>query len=419
MFRRSRAVLIASIAAMAMAASPAVSVASSAQTATGNDAVQRVLDEAVSVGGAPGILAEVQKGSTRWFGTAGVADTTTKRKLQSGDRYRIGSTTKTFTATVLLQLVGEGKLRLDDTVEKWLPGVVRGNGHDGSKITVRQLLNHTSGIFNYTNDPQVVANLVGPGFLDHRFDSVKPQQLVDTAMSHAPDFAPGTSWAYSNTNFILAGMIAEKVSGRPLATEVTRRIIVPLGLTNTYLPGQSTSIYGPHGKAYSKLLVPDPAAPVYDVSELNASWAGAAGDMISTAGDINRFYGALLSGRLLRPAEQKAMFTGVPTVNWIPNTEYGLGMIAQKLSCGVQVWGHGGTIHGSLSWAMGLRDGSKVASTNINGDWVNQGGISTDLMQAVFCPATGASAGTSAGVGTDEGSERTATRPVARPLQLF
>ncbi|NEB80901.1 beta-lactamase family protein [Streptomyces sp. SID14478] len=408
MFRRSRAVLIASIAAMAMAVSPAVS--ATARTTTGDAAVQRVLDAAVSEGGAPGIQAEVLKGSARWFGTAGVADTTTRRTLRPGDRFRIGSTTKTFTATVLLQLVGEGRLALGDSVEKWLPGVVRGNGHDGNRITVRQLLNHTSGIFNYTNDPQFAANLVGPGFLEHRFDSVTPGQLVKTAMSHAPDFAPGTSWAYSNTNFILAGMIAEKVTGHPLATEVTRRIIVPLGLTHTYLPGRNTGILGPHGKAYSKLLVPDPAAPVYDVTELNPSWAGSAGDMISTTGDINRFYSALLSGRLLRPAEQKAMFTTVPTVNWIPNTEYGLGMIAQTLSCGTTVWGHGGTIHGSLSWAMGLRDGSKVASTDINGDWVDQGGISTDLMQAVFCPPTGA--------GADAGPARTAAPAPARPLQF-
>ncbi len=416
MFRRSRTVLIAGVAAVVMAASPAVS-AAPAGTATRNDAVQRVLDQAVNEGGAPGMLAEVRTGSSRWFGSAGVADTTTHRKPQANDRYRIGSTTKTFTATVLLQLVGEGRLSLDDTVEKWLPGVVKGNGHDGSRISVRQLLNHTSGIFNFTEDPQVVANLVGPAFLEHRFDGFRPEQLVRTAMSHAPAFAPGTSWAYSNTNFILAGMLVEKVSGRSLATEVTRRVIVPLGLYDTYLPGQSTSIYGPHGKAYSKLLVPDPAAPVYDVSELNPSWAGSAGDMISTAGDINRFYSALLGGRLLRPAQQKEMFTAVPTVNWIPNTGYGLGMIAQTLPCGVRVWGHGGTIHGSLSWSMGLRDGSKVASTNINGDWVDQGGISTDLMEAVFCP------GTSADTGDDGGAaargQRTGTEAAAGPLRLF
>lgn len=419
LFRRPRAVLVASIAAMVMVASPAASVAAPAEPATKNDAVQRVLDRAVSEGGAPGILAEVKDGPTRWFGSSGVADTATGRKLKSYDRYRIGSTTKTFTATVLLQLVGERRLSLDDTVEKWLPGVVRGNGHDGGAITVRQLLNHTSGIFDYTNDPEVLAKLVGQGFLDHRFDSVRPKELVRTAMSHAPAFRPGTSWAYSNTNFILAGMIAEKVSGRSLATEVTRRIIGPLGLSGTYLPGRSTSISGPHGRAYSKLMEPDPGAPVHDVTEMSATWAGSAGDMISTAGDINRFYGALLGGKLLRPAEQKEMFTAVPTVNWIPHTEYGLGMIAQKLSCGVQVWGHGGTIHGSLSWSMSLRDGSKSASVNINGDWVDQGGISVAVMEAVFCPGgtrTGSDAG--GGEGPGSGAADAATRPAIRPLQL-
>lgn len=437
MFRRPRAVLVASIAAMVMVASPAASVAAPAEPAepaglaglagpagaagpaTKNDAVQRVLDRAVSEGGAPGMLAEVKDGPTRWFGSSGVADTATGRKLKSYDRYRIGSTTKTFTATVLLQLVGERRLSLDDTVEKWLPGVVRGNGHDGSAITVRQLLNHTSGIFDYTNDAEVLAKLVGQGFLDHRFDSVRPQELVRTAMSHAPAFPPGTSWAYSNTNFILAGMIAEKVSGRPLATEVTRRIIGPLGLSGTYLPGRSTSISGPHGRAYSKLMEPDPGAPVHDVTEMSATWAGSAGDMISTAGDINRFYGALLSGKLLPPAEQKEMFSAVRTENWIPNTEYGLGMIAQKLSCGVKVWGHGGTIHGSLSWSMSLRDGSKSASVNINGDWVDQGGISVAVMEAVFCPGgtlTGSDA--DAGAGSGGVAADAGPLPAIRPLQL-
>ncbi|MBO2447728.1 beta-lactamase family protein [Actinomadura barringtoniae] len=426
MFRRSRTVLLTSIAVSAatavttaaLTASPAAAASpatqatpSTATSSTKNDAVQRVLDQAVSEGGAPGIIAEVQDGNADWFGSAGVADTATGRRQQPLDRYRIGSMTKSFTSTVLLQMVGEGRLSLNDTVEKWLPGVVKGNGHDGSKITVRQLLNHTSGIFNYTNDQQMLDKLTGPAYLKHRFDAYQPEQLVQVAMTHAPDFAPGTSWAYSNTNYILAGMIARKVSGRPLADEVTRRIIVPLGLTSTYVAGQTTSIFGPHGKAYSKLELPDPAAPVYDVSDMNPSWAGTAGDMVSTSGDINRFYTALLRGRLLAPAQQKEMFTAVPTVNWIPNTGYGLGLITQKLPCGVQVWGHGGTIHGSLSWSMGLRDGSKMASTAINGDWVDQGGISNNVMQAAFCPASTPTSTSSA--------KQTSAPSAVRPSQLF
>ncbi|MFC7304031.1 serine hydrolase domain-containing protein [Streptomyces monticola] len=415
MFRRPITVpaLIAGISAMVMAAvmtmvvSPAASgapVEGPAASVQGNDAVQRVLDRAVSGRGAPGILAEVSAGNVPWFGTAGFADTATERKRQPFDRYRIGSATKTFTATVLLQLAGEGKLRLDDTVEKWLPGVVKGNGHDGSKITVRQLLNHTSGVFSYTNDPDMMARLVGQGFLDHRYDSMRPGELVALAMKHAPDFAPGTSWAYSNTNYILAGMIVERVSGRSLATEVNRRITSPLGLVNTYVPGESATINGPHARHYSKLLLTDPAAPVHDVTDMNTTSAGAAGNMISTSGDLNRFYSALLGGRLLPAAQQKEMFTTVPTKNWIPDTGYGLGVISQKLSCGVQVWGHVGTIHGSQSWTMGLRDGAKTVSTNVNGDWVDQVGISVDVMQAAFCPTA---------------RQAAATRSTIRPLQLL
>ncbi|GAU67888.1 alkaline D-peptidase [Streptomyces sp. NBRC 110611] len=107
----------------------------------------------MSEGGSPGIVAEVRDGRRSWFGTAGVADTDTGRQRKPQEQYRIGSSAKTFTATVVLQLVAEHKLSLDDTVEKWLPGVVHGHGHDGSKISVRRLLNHTSGIYNYAMDP--------------------------------------------------------------------------------------------------------------------------------------------------------------------------------------------------------------------------------------------------------------------------
>jgi D-alanyl-D-alanine carboxypeptidase len=110
----------------------------------------------------------------------------------------------------VLQLAADGELSLDDTVERWLPGVVHGSGHDGNKITIRHLLNQTSGIFNYVLDPEAVSRYVGLGFLEHRYDRYRPEQLVATAMSHPPAFEPGTNWGYSNTNFVLAGMIIEK-----------------------------------------------------------------------------------------------------------------------------------------------------------------------------------------------------------------
>jgi D-alanyl-D-alanine carboxypeptidase len=161
---------------------------SSAAVDPGHAEVQRVLDRAVAEAGAPGIVAEVRDGQTSWFGSAGVADTETGRKRVRPDRFRIGSTTKTFTAIVILQLAAERRLRLDDPVERWLPGVVQGHGHDGSRITIRQLLNQTSGIFNYTMAPEALSRFIGPAFLEHRYDSYRPEQLVQIAMAHPPTF---------------------------------------------------------------------------------------------------------------------------------------------------------------------------------------------------------------------------------------
>ncbi len=343
------------------------------------DAVQPVLDQAVA-GGLPGISAEISTKSRTWFGTAGVADLTTGRQRRPPDRFRIGSTTKTFVATVVLQLVAEHKLGLDDPVERWLPGLVPSN-----EVTIRELLGQTSGIFDYQADPVLQRQSVGTEFLVHRFDHYTPQQLVQIATAHPAPFAPGTSWGYSNTNYILLGLVVERITGHPLAQEIALRIARPLGLTGTYLPA-GTEIRGPHGGGYSKLFLPDPT-PIYDVTELSPSWSWAAGGLVSTVGDLTRFFGALLAGRLLPPAEQRAMFTTRPTIGWIPNTTYGLGMSSITLSCGRVVWGMGGAISGSFSYSYGTRDGRTVLAINVNGDWNNPIGTFTQALEAQFCPA--------------------------------
>ncbi|MFF6984731.1 serine hydrolase domain-containing protein [Streptomyces sp. NPDC008343] len=164
-------------------------------TRRNHDDAQRVLDQAVREGEVPGILAQVPYGGRQWFGTAGAADTRTRRARGHEDRFRIGSITKTFTATVILQLVAEGQLALEDPVERWLPGVVTGNGHDGNTITVRQLLSHTSGVFSHTHDQPALS----------RQGTYTPEELVEIAMSHPADLPAATGWAYSNTNYVVAG----------------------------------------------------------------------------------------------------------------------------------------------------------------------------------------------------------------------
>jgi D-alanyl-D-alanine carboxypeptidase len=310
-----------------------------------------------------------------------VADTRTGRKRSQQDRFRIGSISKTFVATVVLQLAAEGRLSLDDTAEQWLPGAVHGHHHDGARANIRMLLNHTSGIFNYTDDQEAL----------NRYETHPPESLVQIAMSHPPTFTPGSGWAYSNTNYVLAGMIIERATGRALAEEITERISRPLGLAGTYLPhGSDPTIHGPHSQHYTKLFQTDPGAPVHDATELDSSMFWAAGGMISTAGDLNRFFPALLGGRILPPDQQRDMFTTVPTRDWIPNAAYGLGVSSVRLPCGETVWGMGGALFGSWSYAYGSRDGEQMVTTNVNGDWSNGRwddpiGIFTDLLQAKFC----------------------------------
>ncbi|MFJ8313267.1 MULTISPECIES: serine hydrolase domain-containing protein [unclassified Streptomyces] len=338
------------------------------------------LGRAVAEGGVPGILAEVRDGEGRWFGSAGVGDTETGRERGERDRFRIGSITKTFVATVVLQLVAEHSLGLDDSVEKWLPGVVLGNGHDGGRTTVRQLLDNTSGIFSYTEDYAALQSR----------DNFTPEQLVQIAMAHPAPFAPGTGWGYSSTNYILAGMVIERVTGGVLADEISRRITEPLGLTGTYLPrGDDPTISGPHSEHYTKLYLPDPDAEIYDATELDPSPYWAAGGMISTAGELNEFFGALLGGRILPDEQQRAMFTTVPTQGWIPGTRYGLGVSSLELECGTTLWGMGGAVLGSWSYAYGSRDGARMVAVNINADWAQGGwddpiGIFTDVLNAEF-----------------------------------
>jgi D-alanyl-D-alanine carboxypeptidase len=284
-------------------------------------------------------------------------------------------------STVLLQLEAEGRLSLDDKVDKWLPGVVRGNGHDGSKITLRQLLNHTSGIFNYTADEEFGRKyFLKDGFFKHRYDTVTPEQVVGIAMSHKPDFAPGTSWNYSNTNFTLAGMVIEKATGNSYGDEIRHRITEPLGLHATSVPGTNPKVPQPSSRAYGK-LAETTTGPTYDVTELNPSAAGAAGGMISDSGDLNRFYSALLHGKLLPKAQLAEMKQTVKTGE-APGTEYGLGLMKNKLSCGVTVWGHGGGIHGSSSQAVTTTDGRHSLAFNFNGDWA---GDTAAVIEAEYC----------------------------------
>ncbi|WP_431904258.1 serine hydrolase domain-containing protein [Nonomuraea sp. bgisy101] len=349
-----KTMIAAGLAAMTLAATQAPVAAATYDRATLQEDVDAI--HAMKV---PGVLAAAHTGRGSLIARSGLADLTAERPVPYGGYFRMGSTSKTFTATVVLQLVGEGRLSLDDTVEKWLPGVVQGNGNDGSKITVRHLLQQTSGLAEYVLD---LPGWTTKDYREHRYDSYTPEQLVAIAMRHKPSWLPGSGeqrWGYSNTNYVLAGMIIKKVTGRAWSQEVRDRIIRPLGLRHTFSPGTNPHLPKPHASGYTEF--PDSTEPV-NTTDLNVTFAGAAGDLITTASDLTRFWKALLGGKLLKPAQLTAMKQTVPAPGWnhiYPGARYGLGIAQFQSSCGSTYWGHPGNAPGYATRSFFTEDGRR------------------------------------------------------------
>ena len=289
--------------------------------------IQHALDRLTATG-APGAIVFVRDGNRTLRLTSGYGNLEPQTPMRPTDRFRIGSVTKTFVATVVLQLTGEGKLALDDTVERWLPGLVP----NGKRITVRELLSHTSGIFDVTNDKGFIARV-----LWKPTEVWTPRKLVATATAHKPLFAPGATWSYSNTGYILLGLMVEAASGNPIGTELDRRIFRPLHLRATSF-ASSPHIAGAYAHGYFPL---DGTRP-RDVSVFGQSTTWAAGAIVSTADDLATFYRALLRGRLLRPDLLRAMEKTVPVPADPNGGGSGLGLFETGLPCG-RVWGHEGT----------------------------------------------------------------------------
>jgi D-alanyl-D-alanine carboxypeptidase len=309
------------------------------------DALSTGLDAALNdvvAAGVPGIIVRVQDPhrAARNF-VVGVSDLATGAKLRPAAQFRIGSITKTFVATVVLQLVGEGRLRLDEPVARRLPGLLA----NGEQITVRQLLNHTSGLPDYTGDPELLA-----GIVQNRVWA--PQGLVALAEKQPLLFPPGSAWAYSNTDYIVAGLLVEAVTGRSLARELDRRIFSPLHLEHTSFPTGTASLTGYYAHGYiSTEANPTPDGQPLDVTGYNPSHAWAAGAIVSNAADLSSFYGALMSGRLLPPHLLREMKKTVAEDPTDPNSfHYGLGLERVNDACGTH-WGHRGAIFGYQSLA--------------------------------------------------------------------
>lgn len=299
--------------------------------------------------GVPGVVVLVRQGRETVRIAAGHVSRRTGAALRASDRFRLGSVTKTYVAAVVLELVGEGKLRLDDNVERWLPGLVP----NGARITVRELLLHRSGLYDYWGDKRFFAPYRAGNFA-YRYT---PRALVRIATAHGPRFAPGARFGYTNTGYIVLGLIVEAVTGRPLGVELRDRIFRPLHLSATSF-GRGPPRAGRAAHGYIRIQ-----GRLRDVTNLNLSFDWAAGAVVSSADDVARFYRALLAGRLLRPALVRLMTTRAVRAE----SGYGFGIMKRRLACGAS-WGHAGDTPGFVADAHNSVDGSRQSVALISID---------------------------------------------------
>ena len=299
--------------------------------------LQSALDRAVAMG-IPGAIALVRNGNKTIRVVSGYGNVANKTRIRATDRFRVGSLTKTFVSTVALQLVDEGKLSLDDTVEQWLPGIVPG----GDRISVRQLLNMRAGLYDYLNQDKTILRRLESGDLTHRY---APKELVALATAHKPNFLPGASWSYCNTCYVVLGLIIEKATGHTVGAELTRRIFRPLQLRDTSFDTEPL-IAGSHSRGYVRV-----GKRLVDVSVASPSPAWAAGAIVSTADDVERFFSALNQGRLLPAHLLREMRTTTQS-----SGGYGLGYARVQAPCAT-LWGNHGDFLGYNASAWGTTDG--------------------------------------------------------------
>jgi D-alanyl-D-alanine carboxypeptidase len=306
--------------------------------------------QSVLATGAPGAIGLVRHGRRVQQAAAGQARLDPAVPMTPADHFRAGSVTKTFTAVVVLQLAAEHRLGLDDTLDRWLPSVLP----YGGQVTVRELLDHTSGIPDYTTAlTRLYASQPGSWLW-----SWTPLQLVGLVAAAPPLFPPGQGWSYSSTNYVLLGMIIQRVTGDSPGAEIQARIIRPLHLAGTSFPADTTALAIPAADGY----VPGTGGIPLDVTAWDPSAAGAAGALIATAADLARFYRALLAGRLLPARWLAQMLTTVDAGGF----GYGLGIILVRTPCGLAA-GHNGLVFGYATDVFTTLDGTRqvVLASNL------------------------------------------------------
>jgi D-alanyl-D-alanine carboxypeptidase len=302
-----------------------------------------------------GALVRITGSAGGWSGTSGVSDIRTGAPVRPDGYFRIGSTTKVYTAVMVLRLAQEHRIDLGQPVQHYLPGLLPA---DYPPVPVYTLLDHTSGL------PSVdIPGLYDPQWiLDHRFEHWSPRQVVDTALRHPIDFQPGTAQKYTNTAYVTAGMIIEEVTGRSYARNLRERITGPLCLSRTYYPGDDPRLPNPAARGYL-----DVDGDLVDVTEMNQSIPGAAGAIISTAVDLDRFITGLFRGRLLGAEMMTRLFTipDVPMFDGSGPAVYSQGLMSITVN-GVTVWGKTGSRHGYASGIFATRDLARKLAYSVN-----------------------------------------------------
>jgi D-alanyl-D-alanine carboxypeptidase len=318
------------------------------------------LEQSFQESAAPGVVAAVQTPEYTWVRALGVADRTSEEPMTPDVHHRIGSVTKTFTSSLLLQAEAEELLSLDDKIDRYVEGVP-----NGDSITLRQMANMTSGIAGYTEDEQWQDEQ-----LSDPYRVWKPEELAQVGIEDSPLFDPGTEWHYSNTSAVLLGLVLEQVTGESIGELYSQRIIEPLGLQGTSFPGEDPSLPEPHAQGYTLQGQSSGADPI-DATDWSPSVAWTAGEMISTVEDLLAYGRALGTGEGLLPPDQQAerldsFISNLPPLNQPPlegTLAYGLGLGNDR------GWvGHNGEIPGYNTYLFYHPDLDAVVAVEVNSD---------------------------------------------------
>jgi len=293
-----------------------------------------IVDAGLASTATPGAVVGVwYPGRGTWLHAAGIGDVATAAPVTVDDHVRIASNTKTFVATAILQLVDEGALSLDDPLEQYITGIP-----NGAEITLRQVLSMSAGIYDFVNDPAISVDAEADPLLDFT-----PEDALEILRASKPDFAPGERTQYSNSNYTLLGMIAEQVTGQPIATTIEERVLAPLGMANTSFP-TTPDMPTPFAHGYD---AGEPGEELRDVTESNPAIPWASGAMISTLADLGVWAQALATGTLLPPELQAERLRFGTLAEGSVSVGYGLGILSLN-----GLIGHNGGIRGYSSWVI-------------------------------------------------------------------